>query len=146
MTFTLPLGKEELEAILPHRDPFLMIDEVIELEPGKRAVARKTVRADEWFLAGHFPGRPIMPGVLMVEGLAQTGAVIVLTLEENRGKMVLFGGIDDVRFKRVVEPGDTLEYVCVLEAMRGPIGRGKIKATVDGKLAVRGTLIFAVEQ
>ena len=146
MTFTLPLGKEELEAILPHRDPFLMIDEVIDLEPGKRAVARKTVRADEWFLAGHFPGRPIMPGVLMVEGLAQTGAVIVLTLEENRGKMVLFGGIDDVRFKRVVEPGDTLEYACELEAMRGPIGRGKIKATVDGKLAVRGTLIFAVEQ
>jgi 3-hydroxyacyl-[acyl-carrier-protein] dehydratase len=146
MTFTLPLGKKELEEILPHRDPFLMIDEVIELEPGKRAVARKTVRADEWFLAGHFPGRPIMPGVLMVEGLAQTGAVIVLTLEENRGKMVLFGGIDDVRFKRVVEPGDTLEYVCELEAMRGPIGRGKIKATVDGKLAVRGTLIFAVEQ
>ena len=146
MKFTLPLGKEELEAILPHRDPFLMIDEVIDLEPGKRAVARKTVRADEWFLAGHFPGRPIMPGVLMVEGLAQTGAVIVLTLEENRGKMVLFGGIDDVRFKRIVEPGDTLEYACELEAMRGPIGRGKIKATVDGKLAVRGTLIFAVEQ
>ena len=146
MKFTLPLGKEELEAILQHRDPFLMIDEVIDLEPGKRAVARKTVRADEWFLAGHFPGRPIMPGVLMVEGLAQTGAVIVLTLEENRGKMVLFGGIDDVRFKRVVEPGDTLEYACELEAMRGPIGRGKIKATVDGKLAVRGTLIFAVEQ
>ena len=146
MKFTLPLGKEELEAILPHRDPFLMIDEVIDLEPGKRAVARKTVRADEWVLAGHFPGRPIMPGVLMVEGLAQTGAVIVLTLEENRGKMVLFGGIDDVRFKRVVEPGDTLEYACELEAMRGPIGRGKIKATVDGKLAVRGTLIFAVEQ
>jgi len=146
MTFTLPLGKEELEAILPHRDPFLMIDEVIELEPGKRAVARKTVRADEWYLAGHFPGRPIMPGVLMVEGLAQTGAVIVLTVEENRGKMVLFGGIDDVRFKRVVEPGDTLEYVCELELMRGPVGRGKIKATVDGQLAVRGTLTFVVEQ
>ena len=146
MKFTLPLGRAELEEILPHRDPFLMIDEVIELEPGKRAVARKTVRADEWFLAGHFPGRPIMPGVLMVEGLAQTGAVIVLTLDENRGKMVLFGGIDDVRFKRVVEPGDTLEYVCELETMRGPIGRGKIKATVGGKLAVRGTLIFAVEQ
>ena len=146
MTPTLPLGKAELEAILPHRDPFLLIDEVIELEPGKRAVARKTVRADEWFLAGHFPGRPIMPGVLMVEGLAQTGAVIVLTVEENRGKMVLFGGIDAIRFKRVVEPGDTLEYVCELEAMRGPVGRGKIKATVDGKLAVRGTLTFVVEQ
>lgn len=146
MTLTLPLGKAELEAILPHRDPFLLIDEVIELEPGKRAVARKTVRADEWYLAGHFPGRPIMPGVLMVEGLAQTGAVIVLTQEEHRGKMVLFGGINDIRFKRVVEPGDTLEYVCELETMRGPVGRGKIKATVDGKLAVRGTLTFVVEQ
>ena len=146
MTFALPLGKAELEAILPHRDPFLMIDEVIELEPGKRAVARKTVRADEWYLAGHFPGRPIMPGVLMVEGLAQTGAVIVLTVEENRGKMVLFGGIDDIRFKRVVEPGDTLEYVCELELARGPVGRGKIKATVDGQLAVRGTLTFVVER
>jgi 3-hydroxyacyl-[acyl-carrier-protein] dehydratase len=146
MTLTLPLGKAEIEAILPHRDPFLLIDEVVELEPGKRAVARKTVRADEWFLAGHFPGRPIMPGVLMVEGLAQTGAVIVLTLEENHGKMVLFGGIDGVRFKRLVEPGETLEYVCEIEAMRGPVGKGKVKATVDGQIAVRGALTFAVEQ
>jgi len=146
MTLTLPLGKAEIEAILPHRDPFLLIDEVVELEPGKRAVARKTVRADEWFLAGHFPGRPIMPGVLMVEGLAQTGAVIVLTLEENHGKMVLFGGIDGVRFKRLVEPGETLEYVCEIEAMRGPLGKGKVKATVDGQIAVRGALTFAVEQ
>ena len=146
MTFTLPLGKAEIEAILPHRDPFLLIDEVIELEPGKRAVARKTLRADEWFLAGHFPGRPIMPGVLMVEGLAQTGAIIVLTLEENRGKMVLFGGIDDVRFKRIVQPGETLEYVCELETVRGPLGKGKFRATVDGQLAVRGALTFAVEQ
>jgi 3-hydroxyacyl-[acyl-carrier-protein] dehydratase len=146
MTFTLPLGRAEIEKILPHRDPFLLIDEVVELEPGRRAVARKTVRADEWFLAGHFPDRPIMPGVLMVEGMAQTGAVAALTLEENRGRMVLFGGIDDVRFKRIVQPGDTLEYVCELEAVRGPVGKGKVRATVDGKLAVRGTLTFAVEQ
>jgi len=146
MTFTLPLGRAEIEAILPHRDPFLLIDEVTELVPGKHAVARKTVRADEWYLTGHFPGRPIMPGVLMVEGLAQTGAVTVLTMEQNQGKMVLFGGIDDVRFKRVVDPGDTLEYVCELELMRGPVGRGRVKATVDGKLAVRGTLLFAVER
>jgi 3-hydroxyacyl-[acyl-carrier-protein] dehydratase len=146
MTLTLPLGKAEIEAILPHRDPFLLIDEVVELEPGKRAVARKTLRADEWFLAGHFPGRPIMPGVLMVEGMAQTGAVAALTLEENEGKMVLFGGIDDVRFKRIVQPGDTLEYTCEIEAVRGPLGRGKVRATVDGQLAARGTLMFAVEQ
>jgi 3-hydroxyacyl-[acyl-carrier-protein] dehydratase len=146
MRFELPLGKDEIEKILPHRDPFLLIDEIVELDPGKRAVARKTVRADEWFLAGHFPGRPIMPGVLMVEGMAQAGAVAALTTEENEGKMVLFGGIDGVRFKRIVEPGDTLEYTCELEAVRGPVGKGKVKATVDGKLAVRGTLTFAVEQ
>jgi len=146
MTLTLPLGKAEIEAILPHRDPFLMIDEVVELEPGKRAVTRKTVTGEEWFLAGHFPGRPIMPGVLMVEGLAQTGAVAFMTVEGNEGKMVLFGGIDDVRFKRLVVPGDTLEYVCEIEAVRGLVGKGKVKATVDGQLAVRGTLTFAVEQ
>jgi 3-hydroxyacyl-[acyl-carrier-protein] dehydratase len=103
------------------------------------------VRADEWFLAGHFPGRPIMPGVLIVEALAQAGAVAVLSEEENRGKLALFAGIDDVRFKRIVEPGDELELVCELERVRGPVGRGKARATVDGDLAARGTLTFAVE-
>jgi 3-hydroxyacyl-[acyl-carrier-protein] dehydratase len=141
-----PLGKAEIEAILPHRDPFLLLDEVLELEPGVRVVARKRVREDEWYLAGHFPGRPIMPGVLMVEALAQTGAVAVLSEEENRGKLALFAGIDDVRFKRLVTPGDELELVCELERVRGPIGRGKARATVDGELAVRGTLTFAVSE
>jgi 3-hydroxyacyl-[acyl-carrier-protein] dehydratase len=140
------LGRAEIEAILPHRDPFLLLDEVIELEPGVRVVARKRVREDEWYLAGHFPGRPIMPGVLMVEALAQTGAVAVLSEEENRGKLALFAGIDDVRFKRLVTPGDELELVCELERVRGPIGRGKARATVDGELAVRGTLTFAVSE
>jgi len=140
----LPLGKREIEEILPHRDPFLLLDEVTELEPGVRVVARKRVQDDEWYLAGHFPGRPIMPGVLMVEALAQTGAVAVLSEEENRGKLALFAGIDDVRFKRIVTPGDELELVCELERVRGPIGRGKVRATVDGELAVRGTLTFAV--
>jgi 3-hydroxyacyl-[acyl-carrier-protein] dehydratase len=141
-----PFGREGIEQILPHRDPFLLIDEVLELEPGKRVVARKTVRADEWYLAGHFPGRPIMPGVLMVEGMAQAGAVAALSVEEHRGRLALFAGIDDVRFKRLVEPGDTLIYECELEAVRGPVGRGKARATVDGRLAARGTLTFAVEQ
>jgi len=141
-----PLGREEIEAILPHRDPFLLIDEVVELEPGARVVARKTVRPDEWYLAGHFPGRPVMPGVLIVEAMAQTGAVAVLSQEENRGRMALFAGIDDMRFKRIVEPGDELELVCDLERVRGPIGRGKASARVNGELAARGTLTFAVER
>jgi 3-hydroxyacyl-[acyl-carrier-protein] dehydratase len=146
VTLTPPLDREQIEDILPHREPFLLIDEVLELEPGARVLARKTVRADEWYLAGHFPGRPVMPGVLIVEALAQTGAVAVLSEEENRGKMALFAGIDDVRFKRIVEPGDVLELECVLERVRGPIGRGKATARVDGRLAVRGTLTFAVER
>jgi 3-hydroxyacyl-[acyl-carrier-protein] dehydratase len=141
---TTSLGRAEIEQILPHRDPFLLLDEVVELEPGARAVARKRVREDEWYLAGHFPGRPIMPGVLIVEAMAQTGAVAVLADEANRGKLALFAGIDDVRFKRIVEPGDELELTCELERVRGPIGRGKAIATVDGELAARGTLTFAV--
>ena len=143
---TTVLGREEIEAILPHRPPFLLIDEVVELEPGQRVVARKTVRPDEWYLAGHFPGRPVMPGVLIVEAMAQTGAVAVLSQEENRGRLALFAGIDDVRFKRIVEPGDELELECTLEVVRGPIGRGKATAKVDGQLAARGTLTFAVER
>ena len=140
------LGRAEIEAILPHREPFLLLDEVIEIEPGVRVLARKHVREDEWYLAGHFPGNPIMPGVLMVEALAQTGAVAVLSEEANKGKLALFAGIDDVRFKRLVRPGDTLELECVLEGVRGPVGRGKARATVDGELAVRGTLTFALTE
>jgi 3-hydroxyacyl-[acyl-carrier-protein] dehydratase len=141
---TAILSRAQIEEILPHRDPFLLLDEIVELEPGLRAVARKRVREDEWYLAGHFPGRPIMPGVLIVEAMAQTGAVAVLAEEENRGKLALFAGIDDVRFKRIVEPGDELELTCELERVRGPIGRGKARATVDGELAARGVLTFAV--
>ena len=139
-----PFGKAQIEEILPHRDPFLLLDEVIELEPGSRVVARKVVTDED--CAGHFPGNPIMPGVKMVEALAQAGAVAVLVQEENRGKLALFAGIDGVRFKRVVRPGDELTLECRLEQVRGPIGRGKAKATVNGELAVRGTLTFAVEQ
>jgi 3-hydroxyacyl-[acyl-carrier-protein] dehydratase len=140
----VPLGRAEIESILPHRDPFLLIDEVIELEPGARVVARKTVTEAD--CAGHFPGNPIMPGVKMVEALAQTGAVAVLSEEENRGRIALFAGIDDVRFKRIVRPGDVLTLECDLETVRGPVGKGKARATVDGQLAVRGTLTFAVDK
>ena len=144
MSLTLPLQRADIEAILPHRPPMLLLDEVLELEPGTRVVAQMTVREED--CAGHFPGNPIMPGVLMVEALAQAGAVAVLVQDENRGKLALFAGIDDVRFKRVVRPGDELTLECLLEQVRGPIGRGKAKATVGGELAVRGTLTFAVEQ
>ena len=139
-----PFGRDEIERILPHREPILLLDDVLELEPGARVVARKVVT--EANCAGHFPDNPIMPGVLMVEALAQAGAVAVLSEEENRGKLALFAGIDGVRFKRIVRPGDELTLTCEIDEVRGPVGRGKARATVDGKLAVRGTLTFAVEQ
>jgi 3-hydroxyacyl-[acyl-carrier-protein] dehydratase len=141
-----PFGRETIESIIPHRDPFLFLDEVVELEPGSHVVARKSVRADEWFFPGHFPDRPIMPGVIMVEALAQAGAVAVLSVEENRGRLALFAGIDDVRFKRIVEPGDELTLTCELETVRGPVGRGRATARVGDQLAVRGTLTFATAE
>jgi 3-hydroxyacyl-[acyl-carrier-protein] dehydratase len=137
------LGKRQIEDILPHRDPFLLLDEVVELVPGERVVGRHTVTDAD--CAGHFPGNPIMPGVKMVEALAQCGAVAVLSQPEHRGRLALFAGIDDVRFKRIVRPGDVLDLVCDVEAVRGPIGRGKVRASVAGELAVRGTLTFAVD-
>jgi 3-hydroxyacyl-[acyl-carrier-protein] dehydratase len=142
----VPFGQDVIETILPHRPPFLLIDEVTELEPGRRVAARREVRADDWWVPGHFPERAVMPGVLIVEAMAQTGAVAVLVEEENRGRIAFFAGIDDCRFKRVVEPGDTLSLVCEIDAFRGPIGRGRATAHVGDELAARGTLTFAVER
>jgi 3-hydroxyacyl-[acyl-carrier-protein] dehydratase len=135
-----------IESVLPHRDPFLLIDEVVELEPGRRVVAVREVRANDWWFPGHFPERPVMPGVLIVEAMAQTGAVAVLVQQENRGKIAFFAGIDDCRFKRVVSPGDVLTLACEIGTVRGPIGRGKATAHVGDELAARGTLTFAVER
>jgi 3-hydroxyacyl-[acyl-carrier-protein] dehydratase len=142
----VPFGKDVIESILPHRDPFLLVDEVTELDPGRRVVATRSVNEGDWWFPGHFPQRPVMPGVLIVEAMAQTGAIAVLVEERNRGKIAYFAGIDDCRFKRVVEPGDVLTLECEIDAVRGPIGRGKATAHVGDALAARGTLTFAVER
>jgi 3-hydroxyacyl-[acyl-carrier-protein] dehydratase len=143
-TLVLPLDAAEIMRILPHRYPFLLVDRVVELEPGKRAVAIKAVTANEPQFTGHFPGRPIMPGVLMVEALAQTAGIAVLTLEEYRGKIGLFAGIDECRFRRLVVPGDTLRLEVTVEKLRGMFGRVKAVATVDDEVAVEATLSIIV--
>lgn len=146
MTPAPPFGRDEIESILPHRAPFLLLDEVVELVPGERVAATYRVPEDGWWFAGHFPGRPVMPGVLIVEAMAQTGAVAVLAEDENRGRIAFFAGIDDCRFKRIVSPGETLTLRCEIDQVRGPIGRGKATAHVGDELAARGTLTFAVER
>jgi 3-hydroxyacyl-[acyl-carrier-protein] dehydratase len=144
MDIALPLEAADIMRIIPHRYPFLLIDRVVELEPGKRVVAMKSVTANEPQFTGHFPGRPIMPGVLMVEALAQAGAVAVLSLPEYRGKLALFAGIDECRFRRTVLPGDTLRLEVTLEKLRGVFGRGRGVASVDGEVAVEATISFVI--
>jgi 3-hydroxyacyl-[acyl-carrier-protein] dehydratase len=143
-TVTLPLEAADIMGILPHRYPFLLVDRVVELEPGKRAVATKQVSANEPQFTGHFPGRPIMPGVLMVEALAQTAGIAVLTLDEYRGKIGLFAGIDECRFRRMVLPGDALRLEVTVEKLRGMFGRVKAVASVDGEVAVEATLSIII--
>ena len=130
--------------IIPQRAPFLMIDKVEDFVPGESAIAYKNVCINEPHFAGHFPGNPIMPGVLIVEALAQTGAVAILSKEENKGRNALFGGIDKIRFKKQVVPGDTLKLEVKIIKQKGPIGVGEATATVDGKVAAKGELTFAI--
>jgi 3-hydroxyacyl-[acyl-carrier-protein] dehydratase len=133
----------EIMKIIPHRYPFLLVDRIIELEEGKRAVGIKCVTANEPHFQGHFPATPIMPGVLIIEALAQVGAVAVLSIPEHRGKLAVFAGIDKARFKRLVQPGDVLRLEVTLTRVRLPIGQGEAVATVDGDLACRADLMFA---
>ena len=141
----MELNSNEIMEILPHRYPFLLVDRIIQCEPGKMAVGRKCVSVNEPFFCGHFPQYHVMPGVLILEALARVGAVAILSEEENRGKIALFGGVKNARFKRQVRPGDVLELRCELTNRRGPVGFGTAEATVDGQVACRAELTFAIQ-
>ena len=142
-----PFGRDVIEQLIPHRAPFLLVDEILELEPWKRVVGRREIRADDWWFPGHFPQRPVMPGVLTIEAIAQAGAVAVLADEANRGKMPFFAGIDDCRFKRIVEPGDILTLECEFVRVRGSIAKGQGRASVGDELAAEAMLtVFVADE
>jgi 3-hydroxyacyl-[acyl-carrier-protein] dehydratase len=138
------LDSVAIQKIIPHRFPFLLVDRIVELEMGKRAVGIKNVTINEPFFQGHFPDYPVMPGVLIVEALAQVGGIALGSMEEYRGRLAFFAGIDNVRFKRQVKPGDTLRLEIEIGQLRRSVGTGSGTATVDGELACRGDLMFAL--
>ena len=140
----MTLNREQIKEIIPHRDPFLLIDEIVEMEEGKRAVGMKYVSADEYYFQGHFPEKPVMPGVLMVEALAQVGAVAVLSMEQYKGKIAFFGSIREAKFRQMVEPGDTLRLEVELIKMKSRIGVGACKAYKDDKVACSCEITFIV--
>ena len=142
----MELNIDQIEALLPHRYPFLLVDKITDCQSGQSARGLKCVTANEPFFQGHFPGYKVMPGVLIIEALAQVGAVAILTVPENRGKLALFGGIKNARFKRQVRPGDVLELECELTAQRGPVGFGTETAAVNGKTVCKAELTFALTE
>jgi 3-hydroxyacyl-[acyl-carrier-protein] dehydratase len=143
-TLQAPLDAGQIQALIPHRYPFLLVDRIVELEPGKRAVGIKNVSIGEPFFQGHFPNYPLMPGVLIVEALAQTGAVLVLSDPAHTGRIPLFAGIDNCRFRHQVRPGDTLRLEMEVTGVRGPIGRGHARAFVGETLVCEADLTFAL--
>ena len=138
------LGADAIERIIPHRYPMLLVDRMVEIEDGVRGTGVKNVTANEWFFEGHFPGNRVMPGVLIVEALAQVAAVTLLRDVDQAGKIPMFGGIEKMRFRRPVRPGDQLRLSFTLERMRGPLGRGAVEASVDGKVVAEGVISFAL--
>jgi 3-hydroxyacyl-[acyl-carrier-protein] dehydratase len=139
------LDIDQIKEIIPHRYPFLLVDRILEVEEGLKAVGIKNVSANEEFFNGHFPDYPVMPGVLIIEALAQVGAVAMLKKEENRGKLAFFAGIDNCRFKRQVKPGDQLRLEVEMIRFKGPMGKGKGVATVDGELVCETEIMFALK-
>ena len=138
------LGADEIEQIIPHRYPMLLVDRMVEIEDGVSGIGIKSVTANEWFFEGHFPGNRVMPGVLIVEALAQVAAITLLRDVDQAGKIPMFGGIEKMRFRRPVTPGDQLRLEFTLERMRGPVGRGAVEASVDGQVVADGTISFAL--
>lgn len=136
------LNTKQIMEIIPHRQPFLLVDTIEEMEVGQRALGKKCVTFNEPFFAGHFPGEPIMPGVLIIEALAQTGAVALLSMPENKGRLALFGGIKNAKFKGKVVPGDVLMLETSIIKMKGPVGVGDAKAYVDGKVVATAEITF----
>ena len=141
----MELNSNQIAEILPHRSPFALVDRITDYAPGQWAKGIKYVSVGEPYFCGHFPQQHVMPGVLILEAMAQVGAIAILSLPENKGKIVLFGGVKNARFKRQVIPGDVLEMECVLTKRRGPVGIGECKATVNGEVACTAELIFAVQ-
>ena len=138
------LNSEEIAALLPHRYPFALVDRILDYEPGQWAIGRKCVSRNEEFFCGHFPGQPVMPGVLILEALAQTGAVAALSLPENKGKLALFGGIKNAKFKRQVKPGDVLTLETTMTRTFGKVGIGTAVAKVGDEIAATAELTFAI--